>query len=100
MKKTFTLEHPKIKAPRIVDSIKHEIKKHLKKERQKPLPPNTTYWGFSCRVGQYEETAIEVHLSQLNKNIDSLAENNASHIFVEIKANAIKANKQTSIQED
>jgi len=43
MKKTFKLDHPKIKVPRIVDSIKHEIKKTLKKSatRTYRLVPGT-----------------------------------------------------------
>lgn len=89
MKKTFNLEHPKIKVPRVVDSVKHDIKKYLKKERKKPLPSGATYWGFNCKFGQAEETAVEVPLSSLNKNIDDLVANNIMTIYVEITAKAI-----------
>ncbi|WP_367273076.1 DUF6172 family protein [Marinobacter sp.] len=34
MKKTVKLEHPKIKVPRVIDSVKHDIKKFLKNERK------------------------------------------------------------------
>ena len=76
MKKTFKLQHPKIKLPRVVDSVKHEIRKFLKKERAKTLPAEAKYWGFDCKFGESEETAIEVHLSSLTKSIDELVENN------------------------
>jgi len=91
MKKTFKLDHPKIKVPRVVDSVKHDIRKFLKKERKKPLPSGTVYWGFDCMFGQSEETAVEVHLSSITKKIDELVENNIMTIYVEIKAKAIEA---------
>lgn len=91
MKKTFKLDHPKIKVPRIVDSIKHDIKKCLKKERKKSLPSGATYWGFDCKCGQSEETAVEMPLSSLTKHIDELVENNIMTIYVEITAKAIEA---------
>jgi len=100
MKKTFKLDHPKIKVPRVVDSVKHDIKKFLKKERKKPLPSGAIYWDFDCKFGQSEETAVEVHLSSLRKNIDELVENNIMTIFVEITAKAIEAGKNPPTQED
>lgn len=93
MKKTFKLDHPKIKVPRVVDSVKHDIKKFLKKERKKPLPSGAIYWDFDCKFGQSEETAVEVHLSSLTKNIDDLVENNIMTIYVEITAKAIEADE-------
>lgn len=89
MKRTFNLVHPKIKVPRVVDSVKHDIKKYLKRERKKPLPSGATYWGFDCKFGQSEETAVEVPLSSLTKNIDDLVANNIMTIYVEITAKAI-----------
>jgi hypothetical protein len=89
MKKTFKLEHPKIKTARIVDSIKHEIKKTLKKEREKALPAGTRYWDFDCKLGQTEETATSVPLLELTKSIDDLVENKAKTIYVEMTAKAV-----------
>ena len=89
MKKTFKLEHPKIKVPRIVDSIKHDIKKFLKKERSNNLPAGTKYWDFDCKLGQSEETATAVPLLELTKSIDELVENKATTIYVEMTAKAV-----------
>lgn len=96
MKKTYSLEHPKIKAPRIVDSIKHDIKKMLKNERKKPLPAQATYWGFDCRFGQSEEAAVGVHLSGLTKGIDSLVENDVKTIYIEVSPKPMTTNKSTA----
>lgn len=99
MKKTFKLDHPKIKVPRVVDSVKHDIKKFLKKERKKNLPSGTKYWGFDCKVGQTEETAVEVHLSALMKHIDALVEKNIMTIYVELTPKAIETAKAPPAQE-
>jgi hypothetical protein len=99
MKKTYKLEHPKIKVPRVVDSIKHDIKKFLKKERKKQLPSGTVYWGFDCKFGQSEETAVEVHLSSLMKNIDELVAQDIMIIYVEITPKAIEARETPPSQE-
>lgn len=89
MKKTFKLDHPKIKVPRVVDSVKHDIKKFLKKERSKPLPEGARYWGFDCKVGQSEDTAVAVEQPSLMKQIDELVENNIMTIYVEITPKAV-----------
>lgn len=99
MKKTFKLDHPKIKVPRVVDSVKHEIKTFLKKERKKPLPSGTKYWGFDCKFGQSEEAAVEVQLSSLMENIDDLVENRIMTIYVEITPKAMKAGETPPGQE-
>jgi hypothetical protein len=98
MKKTFKLEHPKIKVPRVVDSVKHEIKKYLKKERKNTLPAGAKYWGFDCKLGASEETAIEVQLPSLSKSIDALVEKNTMTIYVEITAKALEGGETPAVE--
>lgn len=99
MKKTFKLEHPKIKLPRVVDSVKHDIRKFLKKERAKTLPAGAVYWGFDCKFGESEETAIEVHLSSLTKNVDEFAAKNIMTLYVEIIAKPLGGDTAATGQE-
>ncbi|MEH6456320.1 MAG: DUF6172 family protein [Cocleimonas sp.] len=89
MKKTFKLDHPKIKVPRIVDSIKHDIKKYLKKERSNKLPVGTKFWSFDCKLGQSEETATSVPQLSLMSSIDEMVEAKATTIYVEMTAKAV-----------
>ena len=57
MKKTFQLR-PEGKNPeRVLEAIKHEIRKYLLRERRKPLPAGADYWDFDCRFGASLETA-------------------------------------------
>ena len=89
MKKTFKLEHPKIKVARIVDSIKHDIKKYLKKERSNKLPTGTKFWSFDCKLGESEKTAVVVSQSSLMNSIDEMVERKVSTIYVEMTSKAV-----------
>ncbi|MCN4145079.1 MAG: DUF6172 family protein [Thiohalomonas sp.] len=70
MKKTFAFIHPKIKLARLIEAAKYEVKKYLKRERNKSLPEGVDYWDFDCKYGHTEQEAKVIHLSQINKSMD------------------------------
>jgi hypothetical protein len=86
MKKTFNLTHPKIKVPRLVDAIKHKVKKYIKRERQKTLPENVDFWDFDCRFGVDETTSEVIHLSEINKYISQAESKQLESFYLEILA--------------
>ncbi len=86
MKKTFQLTHPKIKVARMVDSVKHELKKYIKRERNKALPEGVDYWDFDCKFGVTEGEAKQVHLSAINKSINEAMVDSLTSFYVEILA--------------
>jgi len=86
MKKTFKLTHPKIKLPRLVEAAKHEVKKYLKRERNKNLPEGVDYWDFDCKYGATEAQAEVIHLSEINKNIDEAEKQELASFYLEILA--------------
>jgi len=86
MRKTFSLTHEKIKTPRLVDSIKHEVKKYLRRERNKQLPEDADFLDFDCKYGHNKETAEVIHVSALNKSIDDAAQNELDSFYIEILA--------------
>jgi Family of unknown function (DUF6172) len=88
MKKTIALTHPKIKTARLVDSIKHDIKKYLARERRKTLPEGTDYWTFDCQFGASEEAAETIFSSEINKRIDGAVERDLPEFFIVILARA------------
>lgn len=98
MKKTIALTHPKLKPARLVDSIKHDIKKYLKRERNKVLPTGTDYWTFDCRFGASVEVAEEIYTSEINKHVDAAAEQELAEFYIEIlpRAETHKPNVGTS----
>ena len=86
MKKTFVMSHPKIKLPRLVEAIKHEVKRYLQRERRKPLPPGVDYWDFDCRYGVDEASAEVIHVADINKAISRAEEQQLASFYLEILA--------------
>ncbi len=97
MKKTFKLTHPKIKYDRLVEKVKSDVRKYIKRERRKELPEKVDYWDFDCKYGNTESEAITTHLSQLTKCIDQAAAEKLESFYIEILAkpgHRMKAEKQ------
>jgi hypothetical protein len=86
MKKTFTLTHPKIKVPRLVEAIRHEVKKYIKRERGKTLPPKVDFWDFDCRFGVDEASSEVIHVSAINKFISQAESEQRESFYLEILA--------------
>lgn len=101
MKKTFKLSHPKLKRPRLVDSIKHEVKKYIKRERRKALPEGVDFWDFDCKYGADETTAEVIHLSAINKHISKAESENLESFYLEILAKpGIRTKKPKELKEE
>ena len=86
MKKTFKMTHPKIKVPRLVEAIKYEVKKYIKRERRKPLPDSVDFWDFDCRYGADEASSEIIHLSAINKSISQAEAEQLESFYLEILA--------------
>ena len=84
MKKTFKMTHPKIKVPRLVEAIKYEVKKYIKRERRKPLPAGVDFWDFDCRYGVDEASSEVIHLSAINKSISQAESDQLESFYLEI----------------
>ncbi len=84
MKKTFLLTHPKIKLPRLVEAIKHEVKKYIKRERRKTLPKDVDFWDFDCRFGADEARSEVIHLAEINKYISQAETKELASFYLEI----------------
>lgn len=100
MKKTFLLTHEKIKTPRLIDSIKHEVKKYLKRERNKQLPDGADFWDFDCKYGHNEDKAEEVHVSALNKSIDDAVQHELQSFYLEILAKPANRTKKPLTEDE
>jgi len=88
MKKTFPLHVPGKEDPRVLDAIKLEIIKYVKRERRKTLPPEFDVWDFTCKVGSDSGTATAIPLPEVPKAVESVALTGGSEVYVEIMASA------------
>ena len=86
MKKTFNLVHPKIKYARLVDAVRGDVKKYLKRERRKELPEKFDFWDFDCKFGPTAEEAKVIHVAEIGKFIDAAEVEQLESFYVEILA--------------
>jgi len=96
MKKTFPLHVPGKEDPRVLNAIKLEIIKYVKRERRKTLPPEFDVWDFACKVGSESGTATSIPLPEVPKAVESVAQAGGSEVYVEIMASAGNRVKRTS----
>ena len=86
MRKTFKLTHPKIQRPRLVEGVRHEVNKYLKRERNKKLPVGVDFWDFDCKFGHTEEEARVIHVSEIRKCINEVDTEELTSFYLEILA--------------
>jgi len=86
MKKTFPLESAGHAPARVIESIKNDLRKYLKRERRKPLGDGVDFWDFDCRIGSDAEVAVAVHVMEITDAIDRVAATGAESVYLEILA--------------
>ncbi|WP_345975227.1 DUF6172 family protein [Sulfurimonas sp. HSL3-7] len=100
MKKIFHLQQENKNPDRLLESIKHEIRKYLKRERGKKLPEKAVFWDFDCRFGQNSEEAHGVLASEIITALDKAHTDKWEQCYVEIIARAAyKAEVETDESE-
>lgn len=97
MKKTFQLK-PEGKNPeRVLEGIKHEIRKYVKRQRRVPLPIGVDFWDFDCRFGMSEAIATDVHFATITALIDAVVKEGGDAFYIEILAKG--GHRRTRAQE-
>lgn len=84
MKKSFPTHSGNHKPARVIESIKGDLKKYLKRERNKKLPEGVDFWDFDCRVGLNADSSTACHVKEINSAIDELAIGEPEAIYIEI----------------
>jgi hypothetical protein len=88
MKKVFKLHIEGKNSDRLLDAIKHEVRKYVKREKGKTLPQGANYWAFDCRFGLNADAAEPLHLGEITKQMSVVAATGAESFYVEILARA------------
>ena len=97
MKKTFKLTHPKIKVARLVESVKYDVSKYLKRERKKKLPEGADFWDFDCKFGPTAEESKVIHVAEICKFIDAAKEQQLESFYLEILAKPAHRTKKPNL---
>jgi len=85
MRKTYPLQAQGKKHPdRVLDAVKHDIRRYFRRERGRPLPEGVDFWDFDCQVGASADTASAVRVSEVIAAVDALARSGAGAVYVAI----------------
>lgn len=86
MRKIFPLR-PEGKHPdRVLEAVKHEIRKYMKRERRRDLPEGADFWDFDGRFGADKDAATELPVADLTAALDALAQAGGAQCYVELLA--------------
>lgn len=85
MKKTFPLQLPGKADARVLEAIKQDIRKYVKRERRKPLATGVDFWDFDCKVGVDQAASAIKHLAEVVPAIEAAVKTEgATTVYVEI----------------
>ncbi len=84
MKKTFQLKVANKNVDRQIDSIKNEVRKYIKREKNKRLPEGFNFWSFDCKFGKSQEESSEIKFVDVIKSIDFAASENYDSFYLEL----------------
>ena len=102
MKKIFKLTDEKKHEDRVLEAVKNDIRKYVKREKKKDLPDKATmYWDFDCKIGATADEVKVVAYEELIKALDAVKAAGAKECYVEILAKAVdKPVKEETVQEE
>lgn len=94
MKKTFKIQVENKNPDRVVEAIKYEVRKYIKREKRKALPEDKDFWFFDCKFAIGDEEPKVIDFIDITKSIDEAAKSEAETFYLEILARAEKRPKK------
>jgi hypothetical protein len=84
MKKNYPLQADGKHPDRVLEAVKHDIRKYFKRERGRALPKGVDFWDFDCKVGLTADSAEVVRVGAVIEAVDAAAKTGATSVYVEI----------------
>jgi hypothetical protein len=84
MKKNYPLQADGKHPDRVLEAVKHDIRKYFKRERGRALPKSVDFWDFDCKVGLTADSAEVVRVGAVIEAVDAAAKTGAVSVYVEI----------------
>jgi hypothetical protein len=94
MKKTFPLSAPGKHPDRVVDAVKYELRKYLRRENRRKLPEGADYWDFDCRTGENEAVARVIKPADIIPGVDAAVKAGWPAVYMEILARPVTRPKR------
>ena len=102
MKKVYKLTDEKKHEDRVLEAVKNDIRKYVKREKKKDLTDKKTmYWDFDCKIGTTEDIAQDIPYEELIKALDKIKTMGVTEVYVEVMAKEVeKPIKEETLVED
>ena len=101
MKKVFKLRDEKKHEDRVLEAVKNDIRKYVKREKKKKLADSKlTYWDFDCKVGASMAEAKVCTFDEVIKALDEVKASGAEECYVEILAKVVVKPLKEEIAEE
>ncbi|MGK0256550.1 MAG: hypothetical protein ACI81I_001169 [Arcobacteraceae bacterium] len=97
MQKVYELTAVNKEQPRVIEAIKNDIRKYIKREKRKTLPEGMNVWNIDCKFAQNDAEPETIQFQDITKCIDEAAALNCKSIYIELLSSAIK--KERKIEE-
>lgn len=94
MKKVFKLTQENKHPDRVLDSIKYDIRRYLKRERGKKLPKDAIFWEFDCSFGKNSDETESINASAITQYLNKAKEEGWKEFYIEIIAKPSKKVKR------
>ena len=94
VKKTFQLTASNKEPARVVEAIKNEIRKYIKREKRKTLPEGMNVWNIDCRFAKDDAEPEVIQFQDITKCIDDAAALECKSIYLELLSKAIKKERK------
>ena len=91
MKKVFKLIDEKRHEDRVLEAVKNDIRKYVKREKKKELSDKKTmYWDFDCKIGASSDIAEAIPYEELIKALDKIKAMGVKEVYIEIIAKEVE----------
>ena len=101
MKKIYKLTDEKKHEDRVLEAVKNDIRKYVKREKKKELSDKKLmYWDFDCKVGVTADDAKAIVYEELIKKLDAIKATGATEVYVEVVAKEVNKPLKEEILED
>ncbi len=98
MKKRFLLKEENKNSDRLLEAIKHQIRKYIKREKRKTVSDEDNILRFICKFGKDNEEVDTISFVDITKCINEAAEEDCESFYIEIIAHEVPRTITESIE--
>lgn len=100
MKKTFKIQVENKHPDRVVEAIKNEVRKYIKREKRKTLPEDKDFWFFDCKFAKGNDEPKVIDFIDITKSIDEASNEKCESLYLEVIARAGKREPKEIIEKE